>query len=122
MVAMRSNAKLILFVLIILSIVMGGYQGFLYTEELGLSQALYMVWGFVFLVLLVLWVDSDSKAFPSIYKPFEYGFLVFVFYIPYLPYYLIKTRGVVVGISYLLGFVLLFNIGFILQWLIYWAS
>lgn len=119
---MRKNAKFILIVLITLSLAMGTYDVFLYLNDLEVTPTLNGIWSFVFIILLVLWVNEDSKDFSGIYRPFEYGFLVLIFYIPYIPYYLIKTRGVVLGIVYLFGFLLLFNVGWLSQWLVYWAS
>lgn len=119
---MKKNAKFILIVLVALSVAMGVYTGFLYIKELEVTQALQGVWSFVFIILLVLWVNEDSKTYSGIYRPFDYGFLVLMFYILYVPYYLIRTRGVVIGIGYLFGFFLLLNMGWFLQWPIYWAS
>jgi len=119
---MIKNTKFILIVLIALSILMGAYESFLYSKEMELTLFLGFIWGFIMIILLVLWVDEDSKNYPEIYKPFEFGFLVFIFYIPYIPYYLIKTRGAIKGILYLIGFVLLFQIGWFFSWLIYLVS
>lgn len=106
-------------VLISLSVLMGVYEAFLYYKDIELTKSLYTVWALIFIILLALWVSEDSKKHKDIYKPYEFGFLVFIFYIPYMPYYLIKTRGWLLGIGYLVGFLLLFNIGLILQFLIY---
>ena len=119
---MRNNAKFILAVLVVLSIIMGVYESVLYSKELEMAQSLNIIWSIVFLILLALWVSEDSKLYPSIYRPFEYGYLVFIFYIPYLPYYLVKTRGAIKGIAYLISFFVLLNIAWLLQWPIYWAS
>ena len=119
---MRNNARIVLLVLITLSVAMGVYEGFLYIKALEITEKLYFVWGIVSAILLALWVSEESKLHPSIYRPFEFGYLVFIFYIPYLPYYLVKTRGVAIGIAVLLGFLLLFNIGLLFQWLIYLVS
>ena len=119
---MRKNAKFVLIVLVALSLAMGVYEGFLYIKELEVTQALQGVWNFVFIILLVLWVNEDSKDYSGVYRPFDYGFLVLIFYIAYVPYYLVKTRGAAIGIGYLFGFLLLLNVGWVFQWIIYWAS
>lgn len=75
-------------------------------------------WRFFFLVLLVLWVVEDSKAQPGIYKPFDFGFLAFLFAIPYLPYYLWRTRQFR-GVMLLAGFVGLYLLGYFAQLVIY---
>lgn len=119
---MRNNSVFILFILVALSLVMGGYEIVLYIKELEMSRSLYTIWHVVFLILVALWVSEDSKDSPGIYRPFDYGYLVFIFYIPYLPYYLVKTRGVAKGLSYLIGFYVLLNIVWLIQWPIYWVS
>ena len=55
------------------------------------------------------------------YIPYDYGFLVFMYWLPYLPYYFIKTRGVL-GLMYLVGILLLLNFGLLLQWGYYFAA
>ena len=119
---MKNNARFILSILVTLSLIMGGYEIFLYAKELEISQSLNLIWTAVFLILLALWVSEDSKSYPGIYRPFEFGYLVLLFYIPYVPYYLLKTRGVIKGLAYLIGFFVLLNIAWLLQWPIYWAS
>ena len=119
---MKNDAKFLLLVLVALSIIMGCYETFLYSKEMEITRSLNVIWGFVFIILLVLWVSEDSKAYPGIYRPFEYGYLVLIFYIAYIPYYLLKTRGVIKGIAYLVSFMALLNIAWLLQWPIYWVG
>lgn len=119
---MSKNAKFILAVLIFLSVLIGLYEGYLYYKDIEMTAELYGTWNIIFSILLIFWIIEDSKTFPEIYRPYGYGLLVFIFYLPYLPYYLIKTRGVFWGIGSLLGMLSLFNIGWGMQWLIYWAS
>lgn len=70
-------------------------------------------------LLLAGWVDLDSKEQgKKIYRPHEFGFLVFVYWIPYLPYYFWRTRGVL-GVFKLAGLVSLLFLGPLVQSLIY---
>ena len=55
---------------------------------------------------------------PQVGRCFDYGFLVLMFLLPYLPYYLWRTRGGA-GLLMLAGFVVLFSMGFFAQLLIY---
>ncbi|MDH5325472.1 MAG: hypothetical protein OEZ68_15265 [Gammaproteobacteria bacterium] len=119
---MKNNSKFILSALILFSVVMGVYELVLFSKEMEVSRSLSFIWAFVFLVFVALWVSEDSKAFPEIYRPFDYGYLVFLFYILYLPYYLVKTRGIMKGVAMLLGFIFLFNFALLLQWPIFWLS
>jgi hypothetical protein len=70
-------------------------------------------------ILMALWVDVDSKEHPEILRPFDYKFLVWVFLAPYLPYYLLKTRGAV-GLLALVGFVALFALGTMIKLALYY--
>ena len=65
-------------------------------------------------LFLVLWIDADSRGRPEIYRPFEYGYLVLLLWLPYLPYYLWRTRKVR-GLFEFAGLVLLFFAGDFVQ-------
>lgn len=54
------------------------------------KSAFANLWGYSFPVILVIWITEDSKSQPHVYQPFE---LALLFWVPYLPYYLRKTRG-----------------------------
>jgi len=69
-------------------------------------------------LLLALWVDVDSRDHRQVGRSFDYGFLVLVFLVPYLPYYLWRTRGAA-GLLMCAGFLGLFLMGFLVQLLIY---
>jgi hypothetical protein len=69
-------------------------------------------------LLLVFWVDVDSKDHPQVGRSFDYGFLVLIFLLPYLPYYLWRTRGAA-GLLICTGFLGLVLMGFLVQLLIY---
>jgi hypothetical protein len=72
-------------------------------------------------LLIASWIDTDSKHHPQVGRSFDYGFLVLMFCLPYLPYYLWRTRGVG-GLFMLAGFLGLFLMGFFVQLLIYGLS
>ena len=82
------------------------------------SSAVLAVWPAIFLILLILWVVEDSKGYPSIYKPFDFGFLAFVFAVPYLPYYLWRTRRFK-GLLFLAGLAVLYLLGHLTKLVIY---
>ena len=71
-------------------------------------------WPVAFLFLVVLWLVEDSKSYPAIYKPFEFGFLAYVVAPIYLPYYLWQARRVW-GILLLLGFAVLYYLASLAQ-------
>jgi hypothetical protein len=66
------------------------------------------------IILLILWVDADSKDYPQITRPFDYGFLLYLFRLPYLPYYLWRTRGFS-GLLMFAGFLSLLLLGWLIQ-------
>jgi len=92
------------------SVIAAAYDGLAYWEHVEPTGAFAAAWPLVFLILSVLWVVEDSKSHPDVYKPFEFGFLVLMWAIPYLPYYLWHTRRFR-GLLMLLGFVVLFALG-----------
>lgn len=110
----------LLVTLVVLSILAAAYEVVLYWFDVEPTESVLALWGFVFVLLLVLWMDADSKDYPEIYRPYEYGYLVLLFWIPYLPYYLWRTRGSM-GLLMLVGLVALHFLGYLLQWVIYAA-
>lgn len=74
--------------------------------------------GVLSVFLLVLWLDADSKGRPQVVRCFDYGFLVVMFWLPYLPYYLWRTRGAA-GLFMYAGFLGVLSMGFLVQLLIY---
>jgi len=116
---MRSKTWLVL-TLVAVSVLVATYEAVLYWFDVEPTGSVLSVWNFVFVILLVLWVDADSKDYPQIYRPFEYGYLVLLLWILYLPYYLWLTRGVA-GLLLLGGLVTLYSLGYLLQWVIYVA-
>lgn len=110
----------VLAALIGLSAVVGGYEALLFGFGRAAGAPFQAIWSLVFLLLLIIWVDLDCRHRKDIYRSFEYGFLVFVFWLPYLPYYLLRTRRAF-GLLWLIGFLMLFYAGYFLQWLVYLA-
>ena len=88
-------------------VLVAAYEAVLYWFDVEPTGSVLSLWTFVFAILLVLWVDADSKDYPRIYRPFEYGYLVLLFWIPYLPYYLWRTRRAA-GLLLLAGLVTLY--------------
>lgn len=117
---MTLSSRRVLAALIGLSVAVGCYEAVLFGIGHVAGAPFQAIWSFVFLLLLVVWVDLDCQERKSVYRPFEFGFLVFVFWLPYLPYYLLRTRRGL-GLLWLFGFVVLFYLGYLLQWLVYLA-
>ncbi|MCP3439909.1 hypothetical protein [Bradyrhizobium sp. CCGUVB14] len=75
--------------------------------------------GYVAGILLVMWILADRKDHPQVGRSFDDGFLLLVFWVPYLPYYLWRTRRGT-GLWMCAGFLGLFSLGFLVQ-LAIWA-
>jgi hypothetical protein len=92
------------------------YAALAYWHDIGPSEPLLSLSTFASAVLVGMWVDADSRGRTNIYRPFEYGWLVYVYWLPYVPYYLWRTRGAK-GVL-LFGVLLLF---LLLSWLVQWV-
>ncbi|WP_146745349.1 hypothetical protein [Dyella jiangningensis] len=117
---MALSSRLVLAALVGLSIVVGCYQAVLFGLGYSVGAPFQAIYSLVFVLLLIVWIDLDCRGREDIYRPFEFDFLIFVFWLPYLPYYLLRTRRAR-GLLWLLGLFLLFHVGYFLQWLVYFA-
>ncbi len=117
---MNQGKKTISITLIFASVSIAVYEFVLYLYGIFPSENVYKLWSSIFLILIVMWIDLDSKE-QKIYRPFEFGFLILIFWAPYLPYYFLKTRKLK-GLVFLLGLLFLFNLGYLMQWLYYYSS
>ena len=91
---------------------MGVIEVLLILQGKEVSESTLSAWGLVSVILSILWAyyDADRNDFK---KPFDFGFLVYVFWPVAFPWYLVKTRGVE-GLLLFLGFISL--------WLSPWLS
>src|SRR3569623_1830907 len=104
------------------SVLVGVHDALFYWRDVELTSHISALWPTVFLLLLVMWVERDSRAHPQISRPsLDYGLLVYVFWIPYLPYYMWKTRGAR-GLALVAAFAILGLLGELLTWGIYVAG
>lgn len=110
----------LLLILAVLSLSGAVYDWVLYWNGVTPSENLHFLWGLLFVIVIVLWVDADSKDYPKVYRPYDYGYLLYLFWLPYLPFYLWRTRGAV-GMVMFVAFVGLFYLGYLGQWAIYAA-
>jgi hypothetical protein len=104
--------------LIGISLVSALFDGLFYLRGVPWTPASAALAGVLSPLLLALWVDVDSKDRRQVKRSFDYGFLVLIFLLPYLPYYLWRTRGAA-GLLICAGFLGLSLMGFLVQLLIY---
>jgi hypothetical protein len=116
-----TRAKIYLAGLIAGSTLVAAYEAIVYARGFEPSTLATRIWPGAFAILLVLWTVEDSRARSVIYKPFDFGFLVLFFWLPYLPYYLWRTRRGM-GILMFLGFVTLYLLGTLSQLVVYALS
>jgi len=88
----RSTSNVLLFGLVAGSVIAGLYEAAFFWRDVEPDRHLGALWQVAFVVLLVLWLERDSRERADIQRPFDFRFLAFVYWIPYLPYYLWRTR------------------------------
>jgi hypothetical protein len=93
-------------------------DGLYYRSGVASTPATAVLANVLSVFLIALWIDTDSKDHPQVGRSFDYGYLVLIFWVPYLPYYLWRTRGAD-GLFMLAGFLGLFLMGYFVQLLIY---
>jgi hypothetical protein len=102
-----------------ISVIVAIYQAAIFHLGLQASADFEKVWGFVFTCMLAFWVDTDSKNRAEVYRPsFDFGLFIYLVWLIYLPYYLLRTRGRK-GWFWIVGLFVLASLGTILQWLTY---
>ena len=106
--------------LVAVSLISATIDGLFYWFNVDAEPATVSLAELLYIILLVLWVDADSKDHPQITRPFDYGFFVYLFWLPYLPYYLWRTRGPL-GLLMFSGLLALFLLGWLVQMSIYLA-
>ena len=98
------------------------YQAAVFYQGRQTSDEFQKVWGFVFPTLLAVWLEQDSRGRPEIYRPsFDLGLFMYMAWLLYFPFYLLRTRGAK-GWLWILGLLSLAFLGVILQLGIYAAS
>jgi hypothetical protein len=116
------SSTTILRLTVAMACVVGLYQAFVFHLGSQTSPGFEKVWSCVFAGLLAFWVDEDSKDRKETVRPsFDIGLFIYLVWIVYLPYYLLKTRGRS-GWLWLAGLVLVVFLGTVLQWVVYAAS
>ncbi|PCJ28212.1 MAG: hypothetical protein COA96_01510 [SAR86 cluster bacterium] len=87
------NSKSALLLLIFLSLCMGVLEVLLNLQEEVLSGSTQALWSFTFVLLTILWAYYDAKK-ADIETPFDFGFILYIFWPVVLPWYLYRTRGI----------------------------
>jgi hypothetical protein len=99
---------------IVVCVVFAVYKGVLQWNYVETSRGAEWITTIVAVLFLVLWIDADSKGRTEICRPFEYGYLLLFLWLPYLPYYMWRTRRVR-GLFAFVGLAVLFFAGDFVQ-------
>jgi len=67
------------------------------------SNTTQTLWAGIFIIMSIIWAVADAET-NSFEKPFDFDFLMYIFWPVALPYYLISTRGLE-GIILFFGFI-----------------
>lgn len=87
-----NKKNLSLSTLILLSAGMAAVEVMLNSQGEVASDSTQSLWGLIFLVVTIVWAMADSET-NEFEKPFDFGFLMYIFWPVALPYYLVSTRG-----------------------------
>jgi len=105
-----------------MSVAVGLYQATLFYLGSDTSAEFERAWTSVLPLLLAFWTEADSRNRPEVYRPsFDMGLFIYLIWIVYLPFYLLRTRGAR-GWLWIAGLLSLAFLGTILQWGIYAVS
>ena len=97
------KGKAYIITLITLAICMSVLEVLLNLKGKEVSGSTQFLWSFVFMILSILWAQKDAEN-RDVYKPFDFGFLFYIFWPVAFPWYLVHTRGIE-GILLFLGFI-----------------
>jgi hypothetical protein len=103
------------------SVAVAGIDAALYSRNLLGADNLLLVWSLSFYVLTVMWIEADSRSKLAIYRPYDFGFLIYLILPVYLPYYLVRTRGAK-GLIWLTGFITLYLLNWPLRLAIWYGA
>ena len=88
----RSRSLVPLLGLLVLPLLATAYTVAATAWDMPVNARLLRVHDVVWYLLLAAWVVADSAERRGVYRPYEFGFLVFLFAIVYVPWYLVSTR------------------------------
>ena len=100
--------KIVVIGLVLLSILYGLVEGYLALNGQTTSEHLHFGWSIAFALFIALWAANDETA-EDLYQSYEYLYFVLLLWPIFLPYHLVKTRGMdgVLMFSGILGIYLL---------------
>jgi hypothetical protein len=54
----------------------------------------YLLYQYLCLITLMLWINLDTNERSYIFKPFDYGLIIYLSCPIHVPYYFLRTRGI----------------------------
>lgn len=97
--------NLYIVILVLISLGMGVVEVAMNGRGEVVSDTTQWLWGLVFIVLSILWAVDDAQS-SHFEKPFDFDFLMYIFWPLAFPYYLLSTRKYE-GIPLFLGFLMI---------------
>lgn len=88
-----NKKNILISALIFLAIGMGVVEVMLNSRGEVVSDSTQTLWGVISLILSIMWATADAST-NEFEKPFDFGFLMYIFWPVALPYYLVATRGI----------------------------
>jgi hypothetical protein len=85
--------KIVVIGLILVSVLYGLVEGFYALNGQATSRHLHFGWAIAFALFIALWTANDKTA-EDMYQSYEYLYFVLILWPVFLPYHLVKTRGV----------------------------
>ena len=115
---MMKRNKWLISALVAVSLTLAILNGLIFWLNIEERQTTAALEEFLYITLIVLWIDADSKDHPQIARPFDFGFLLYIYWLPYIPYYLWRTRGFF-GLLMFVGLIILLLLGWLIELGIY---
>ena len=105
----KSNIqKIVILGLVSASILYGAVESFVALDGETTSRHLHFIWSVAYALFIALWAANDERI-EDLHTSYEYLYVALLLWPVFLPYYLIKTRGLdgVLMFSGILGIYLL---------------
>lgn len=102
----QKQQNILILGIIIIGCIYAGFNAVLVYMNLENNEQAEFLWLLVYASSIALWAQRDAHEH-KLYQPYEFGYFVFLFWPFFLPYQMVKTRGLK-GLAFYLGFICLY--------------